>query len=446
MKKVNYFLDLLFSRQFYLYGGCCLLLFVLAFFYNPFFPVAQIALAILSFLTIADYINLFFLAPAPRLQRLAGERFSNGDPNPVKMICINRMNFTIHVSLIDELPEQLQVRDFIIHRKIKAKEQVEIEYALTPTERGRYVFGDSRLYVQSPLRLIERRYIYENSQEVAVYPSYQQIRNIHLVSSATDQLSNGYRRMRKLGQSMEFEQIKEYVRGDDVRTVNWKATARRGTLMINTYSEEKSQQVFCVIDKGRLMKMPFEGLTLLDYAINSTLVLTHVCLQKQDKIGLISFADKPGTMLAADRKPIQRENILNALYKQQTAYLEPDFEMLYMQIRNQVRQRSLLILFTNFESIQGARRQIPYLRLIAKYHLLLVVFFENTELQEVARAKAETVEDIYVQTIADKFLYEKRTIVKELSNHGILSVLTTPQNLTVNTVNKYLEIKSRQAI
>lgn len=446
MKKVNYFLDLLFSRQFYLYGGLCLVLFVIAFFFPSFFPVAQITLAVLIFLAAADYLSLFFLSPPPRLQRITGERFSNGDPNPVKMIIINRMNFNIRISVVDELPEQLQVRDFIIHKKIKAKSQAEIEYMLTPTERGRYVFGDTRVYLQSPLRLVERRYIFENSQEVAVYPSYQQIRNIHLISTATDQFSHGSRRMRKLGQSMEFEQIKEYVRGDDVRTVNWKATARRGALMINNYSEEKSQQVFCLIDKGRLMKMPFEGLTLLDYAINSTLVLSHICLQKQDKIGLLTFADKPGTLLAADRKPIQRENILNALYKQQTGFLEPDFEMLYMQVRNQIRQRSLLILFTNFESIQGAKRQIPYLRLMAKYHLLLVVFFENTELQEVAKGKAETVEDIYVQTIADKFLYEKRTIVKELSNHGILSILTTPQNLTVNAVNKYLEIKSRQAI
>jgi len=153
-----------------------------------------------------------------------------------------------------------------------------------------------------------------------------------------------------------------------------------------------------------------------------------------------------GSFIPADRNPIQQENILNALYKQQTEFLEPDFEMLYMQVRQRIRQRSLLILFTNFETLQGARRQIPYLRSIAKYHLLLVVFFENSELKRVANAKADTVEDIYVQTIADKFLYEKKLIVKELSNHGILSILTAPQNLTIQAVNKYIELKSRQAI
>jgi uncharacterized protein (DUF58 family) len=245
---------------------------------------------------------------------------------------------------------------------------------------------------------------------------------------------------------MEFEQIKDYVTGDDIRNLNWKATARRGMLMVNNYTDERSQQVYCIIDKGRLMKMPFAGLTLLDYAINSTLVLSNVCLKKQDKIGLVTFADKMGTVIAADRKLIQRENILQVLYKQQTAFLESDFEMLYMQVRKKIKQRSLLILYTNFESLNGLRRQVNYLRLIAKHHLLLVVFFENTELSKLSHATAFNKEDIYIKTIAEKFVFEKKLVVKELQKYGILSMLTTPEQLTVNTVNKYLELKTKQAI
>jgi uncharacterized protein (DUF58 family) len=236
------------------------------------------------------------------------------------------------------------------------------------------------------------------------------------------------------------------VRGDDIRTVNWKATARKGLLMVNNYTDERSQQVYCIIDKGRLMKMPFNNLTLLDYAINSTLVLSNVCLQKQDKTGLITFSHKPGTLLAADRKPIQRENILQLLYNQETAYLESDFEMLYMQVRNRIKHRSLMVLYTNFESLSGLRRQLPYLRSIARHHLLMVVFFENTELHKLSRFTATNIEDVYIKTVAEKFEFEKRLIVKELNKYGILSVLTTPENLTVNTVNKYLEIKAKQAL
>ncbi len=252
--------------------------------------------------------------------------------------------------------------------------------------------------------------------------------------------------MRKIGQSMEFEQIKEYVSGDDIRTLNWKASARKGGLMVNSFMEERSQQVYCIIDKGRLMKMPFNGMTLLDYAINSCLILSNVCLRKQDKVGLITFSNEPGSVLAADRKTSQAENILQLLYKQKTDFLESDFEMLYLQIRSKIKHRSLLILFTNFESLSGLNRQIDYLRSLARNHLLLVIFFENSELDELRFSHAKNVEEVYIKTIAEKFAFEKRIIAKELSKYGILSILSSPKNLTVNAINKYLELKARQAI
>jgi uncharacterized protein (DUF58 family) len=281
---------------------------------------------------------------------------------------------------------------------------------------------------------------------VPVYPSYMQLRKYQLFSQTTIQTEQGTKRMRKIGHSMEFEQIKEYVRGDDIRNINWKATARKSSLMINNFSDEKSQQVYCIIDKGRLMKMPFGDLSLLDYAINSTLVLSNVCLQKQDRVGLITFSNKMGTVLPADRKPIQKANILQLLYNEETSFLESDYELLYLQLRRQVKQRSLLILLTNFESLAGLNRQLNYLRSIARHHLLMVVFFENTALTQVAIAPAENVDQLYTKTIAEKFTYEKRLIVKELLKYGILSILTSPEKLTVNTINKYLELKARQAM
>lgn len=356
------------------------------------------------------------------------------------------MRFPVQMEIIDELPAQFQCRDFSLQKHFTALQEQQLEYTLQPSERGVYEFGKVILYVRSLLGLVIRRFKADAEQTVAVYPSYMQLRKYRLVTHTSLVNEHGTKRLRKIGQSMEFEQIKDYVTGDDIRTLNWKATARKGTLMVNNYVDEKSQQVYCIIDKGRLMKMPFGGLTLLDYAINSTLVMCSVCLQKQDKIGLLTFSEKMGSVIAADRKPIQRENILQTLYKQQTAFLESDFELLYMQVRNKIKQRSLLILYTNFESLNGLRRQINYLRSIAKHHLLLVVFFENTALSKLSHADALNVEDVYIKTIAEKFIFEKRLIVKELQKYGILSILTTPEALTINTVNKYLELKTRQAL
>lgn len=138
--------------------------------------------------------------------------------------------------------------------------------------------------------------------------------------------------------------------------------------------------------------------------------------------------------------------LLEALYRQQTAYHEPDLEKLYSIIRNRITQRSLLILFTNFETMESLERELPSLKLIAHYHLLMIIFFENTELKGLTETKTTTTEDIYIKTIAEKYMHEKRLIAKELHKHGILSVLTTPEKLTINALNKYLEVKNRQSI
>lgn len=138
--------------------------------------------------------------------------------------------------------------------------------------------------------------------------------------------------------------------------------------------------------------------------------------------------------------------ILETLYRQQTAYLEPDFENLFSVIRNRISNRSLLVLFTNFESLESLNREMPALKRMAHYHLLLVVFFENSELKSLTNQKATSLEGIYIKTIAEKFAYEKRQMVKELHKNGIPSILTTPANLTVNTINRYLELKTRTSI
>src|SRR5690606_40532545 len=118
------------------------------------------------------------------------------------------------------------------------------------------------------------------NKTVPVYPSFRQMRKYELPAISNRLTEFGIKKIRRIGQNREFEQIKEYVVGDDYRTINWKATARRGTLMVNTYQDERAQQVYAVIDKGRTMKMPFEGMTLLDYDINASLVISNIAIRK----------------------------------------------------------------------------------------------------------------------------------------------------------------------
>lgn len=278
---------------------------------------------------------------------------------------------------------------------------------------------------------------------VPTYPSYIQLRKYDLMAFSNNLFQYGVKKIRRIGHTMEFEQIKEYVQGDDIRTLNWKATAKKNSLMVNQFQDEKSQSVYMAIDKGRLMKMPFNKLSLLDYAINATLVLSNIILKKQDKAGMFAFSKKVENRVVAEKRSSQMQNILESLYNIKTDFFESDFSRLYVDIKKNINQRSLIILYTNFETLDSLHRQLPYLKGIAKNHLLVVVFFNNTELNDLINKKAENIQEVYDKVIAEKFAFEKRLIVNELKKYGIYSVLTQPENLTLDTINKYLEIKAR---
>lgn len=443
----NYLKPLFFSRRFYGIFAAIIFLFVLSFFFPPLLGVSRIILFLLFFLAAIDFTLLFFPGKTISAVRDMPDRLSNGDSNTIKLTITNHYPFVSGIQAIDELPVQFQQRGFSIFSLVRPGEEKTFAYALRPVERGEYVFEDINVFARSPLGLLVKREIIPSRQMVKVYPSYFALRRYELLAWSNQLSESGNRKIRKIGQSVEFEQIKEYVTGDDIRSINWKATARKGgQLMVNNYTDERSQQVYCIIDKGRVMKMPFEGLTLLDYAINSALILSRVALIRQDRAGLLTFAEQVGQFLPAGRKAGQMNSILETLYNQQTAFAETDFEQLYAFTRARITQRSLMVLFTNFESLAGLQRQLPYIRSIARNHLLLVVFFENTELRRLSDKPVEDIEGLYIRTIADKFAYEKRLIIKELQQHGIFTILTAPENLTINTVNKYLEIKASQAI
>jgi uncharacterized protein (DUF58 family) len=430
---------------YYIAGGAALV-YVLSYFFPQLFFLGGMILLLLVVAVIVDALILYAKRQGLTAARVAADRFSIGDPNKVVLSIRNHYPYHIRIGIIDELPFQFQERNWWRSAWIARGDLYQLEYTLKPLTRGEYRFGNINVFAHGPLRLVIRRYSMAAAQTVKVYPSFFQMRRYRLLAVHNRLRQAGVKPVRKLGHSMEFEHIRDYVRGDDYRTINWKATGRQANLMVNNYTDERSQQIYCLINKGRVMKMPFEGMTLLDHAINASLVLSNVALVKQDKAGLVTFAENTDTFIPADKKPTQMNLLLEALYRQQTRFLEADYEKLFSVIRNRVTNRSLLVLFTNFESLESLQRELPALKKMARYHLLLVIFFENTELRSLLEKKALTLEDIYIKTIAEKFFFEKKLMVKELQKHGILSILTAPQHLTVNTINKYLELKTRTLI
>ncbi|MCX2482348.1 DUF58 domain-containing protein [Pedobacter sp. MR2016-24] len=442
----KYYTDLFLGKRLFAGIGTCVSLFLCSFFLNWLSDLSYICFWVLILLIVVDLVLLFNTSKGVFLRRVLPERLSNGDDNAVNIYVENFYGFGVSLGIIDEIPFQFQKRDIWFKSNLKPGEQKTITYQLRPVKRGEYSFGLVRLYVSSPLGLIVRRFNFGAGSTVPVYPSFLQLRKYELMAISNRLSDMGIKKIRRIGQSMEFDQLKDYVQGDDYRLVNWKATARKGNLMVNSYTDEKAQHVYCVIDKSRVMKMPFDGLSLLDYAINASLVLSNIALVKEDKAGLITIAEKTGSVVMAERRPAHLGKIMEVLYKEKTRYLEVNMEALHLTIRKVLKQRSLVIFFTNFETMSALQRQLPYLKRMNRFHLLLIVFFENTALKALSEDPAKDVEGIYIKTIAEKFAYEKKIMVRELAKNGILAILTSPDKLTVNVVNSYLSIKAQHKI
>lgn len=436
------FRQILLTTRFY-YGVSALIAGLILAYPFPFLlPVAKTACALYLLVVIIDAMLLFSRKEMLKVERETPNVFSLGENNEVVLRFRNESSVSLQADIIDELPEQLQERNFLLHAVMAAGESLERNYTVRPLSRGEYHFGRLHVFVRSRIGLVNRHIAAESGCMVPVYPSIVQMKKYEIRSSARIANEYGVKKVRSIGHSYEFEQITRYTRGDDYRSINWKATGRRAQLMVTQFQDEKSQQVYCIVDKSRVMHSPFNGLSLFDHAVNAALVISNIVLGKQDKAGLITFASEPKSLVKAERSKQQLKKILDVLYKEKEERVEANFENLYLSVSKLVSGRALLFLYTNFETTYAMHRVLPQLRRLNRQHLLVVIFFENTEITDMNRTSAETFEEVYTHTIAEDYHLTKIQLAQELRQHGIMSILTRPEQLTVNSINKYLELKS----
>lgn len=399
-------------------------------------------------LVILVFVELFLLYHERGMMasRTLSERFSNGDDNEVNIRVESIYSFPVRLEIIDEIPPVFQRRDVLFRLKLAMGEGKNIRYKLRPTKRGVYSFGHVRVFASTPIGLVQRRFTLCQPCDVKVYPSYLMLTRYELLAMSNNLAEMGIKKIRKVGNHTEFEQIKDYVSGDDFRLINWRATARTSRLMVNVYQDERSQQVFNIIDKGRVMQQAFRGMTYLDYAINASLVLSYIAMRKEDKAGVVTFSDHFEDFVPASRRTGHMQNILEMLYRQQTRFAESDYSALVAEVNQHITKRSLLILYTNFANRISMERQLPYLLQLNRRHRLLVVFFEDHEVKDYLATRSESDEEYYRHVVAEQFAYEQRLIVSSLKQRGILALLTTPEALSVDVLNKYLEIKTRELL
>lgn len=434
------------SRRFYIIAVVVIVVVALGAVVPQLLVVGQALLWLLVAAVAVDCGLLWMRRHGIEASRTMAQRFSNGDDNEVALRLESDYPIPLRLNVIDEIPVEFQDRHVSFRLKLRPREGKTIVYRLRPTKRGSYEFGLTRVFASTPLNLVERRHSLGQPQSVKVYPSFIMLRHYELLAISRRLTDIGIKRVRRPGNNTEMEQIRDYVVGDDFRTINWKATARRGSLMVNEYEAERSQQVISVIDEGRAMQQTSRGLTLLDSAINTSLVLSYVAMSRDDKAGLITFGSKVSSFIPPRRQSGQLSLLLEGLYREHTTFAESDFSALLGFVNANVRQRSLLILYTSLPDMVSLRRQLPYLRQLGRRHKLLVVFFADKELRDFMAQKPHSTEEYYQQTIARRYDSDQRLVASTLRQNGILTILTLPEQLSVDVVNKYLELKSANMV
>jgi hypothetical protein len=435
--------NILLTKRFFWVLSTFVVLYATAFIDPRMLAVAEYAFIALAVLVGLDLVLLLLISKKPTFKRTFNERLNLGDENSVTIQMTTVGAFPWNYELNEGFPDFKQDRITTFKGKISFKEPVSIKYQLQPKKRGLFHFNDAFLFLSTFLKLVERRIVYPNLDAFQVYPSVLQMKKYELLVFQQQKTGSGIKRIRRLGNATEFEQIRNYVAGDELKTINWKATSRKNELMVNQYQDEKSQSVYCIIDKSRTMQMEFDGLNILDYSINSTLVFANICLLKGDKFGMLTFSDKMGAQIPADKSGTQMKRVMDTLYAQKTKFKDANFEQLQSVVRQKIKTRSLLLLFSNFENEFAMRRALPYLMQMNKKHLLVVIFFQNSDLKELAYKPHYSLNELYTSVVAERMITMKARMAREMKQFGIQTILTNPEELSANVINKYLELKAR---
>lgn len=440
------FRGLFINNRFFIPIAVVIGLFVVSFAFPVMFYVALALLVISILLLIVDAYWLFQKVGKFKAERNTGSLAMLHEPHQVEISVRNNTNLSLKLLLIDELPYQLEQRNFKLAFGLGAQKSIKHHYAIVPNKRGKYHFGNVLLFIHTPLGFASRRISFLQKMELAVVPSIPEMKRQELKAGKNLLAGVGQQRTRARGNSYEFDEIKPYVLGDDPRNINWKATSKVGETMLNLYEDERSQNVFSVIDKGRNMKMPFNGLSLVDYAINATLAFSNIVLKKHDKAGLVTFSHKVDTILASTSGKQQLKKINYALYAEKYDFSEANYTLLGVVLRKMLPSRSLVFIYTNFDTLDSLQRSLPALKMLNRQHKLVVVLFKNAGIDDIQQAETNRLLDIYEHHIARKFSLEKQLIVKEMQQHGIIALLTAPEQLSANVINRYLSIKQKSLV
>jgi len=366
---------------------------------------------------------------------------SLGVANAVTVRLRNRGGGRYEIVARDEPPPEFGSESPRATLELSGGETAEYVYRVTPPKRGNYAFGDLTVRAATPRGLLLRQATYRLRRPVRVYPNLLQTRAHELLTRRDRLIQMGVRLSRLRGTGLEFESLRDYVPGDEMRRIDWKATARRDEPVTREYDLERSQHVLICLDLGRTMASQLGVLTKMDHAVNASTLLAYAALKTGDWVGLFLFGERPLRFIRPRRTTMDR--ILAELYPLGAEAVESSYYRAFIEISRRLRKRSLIVLFTDLLDPDSSARLIRHVSMLARRHLVLCVAVSDYELEGIAEASPERPRDLYQRTVALSLLHDRRLAVSALRERGVIVVDARPSDLSVQVLNRYLDIKER---
>ncbi len=418
-------------------GGLCLLAAPAV---KPLLWAAVCLNGVLAVLLVADALMVRRLE-ALRAARAHDDILSLGASNLVVVTVDNPTPCRCRLALRDALPDQCAGESADARAALPPFGQFTFRYHLTPLRRGACRFGPLTVRGKTALGLWVLQRDYAVGDTVKVYPNIQQAKQQHLLSRQLRARQMGVRALRLRGQGTEFESLREYLPDDELRRVDWNASARRNTLITREYDIERSQQIMLVLDLGRAMASHLDYMTKLDHAINASVLLTYVSAQSQDRVGVMAFADEVVAYMPPGKGAGQLPLVLDQLYPLQPRAVESDYRGAFTYLAQRLRKRSLIVIFTDLIDPESSRRLLDHLALLHPQHMVLCVALSDYELRDILAGAPPDAAGMYQQSMATIVLEDRQLALATLHHRGILTVDAAPSDLSVAVVNRYLAIK-----
>jgi uncharacterized protein (DUF58 family) len=387
--------------------------------------------------------------PVVHVERESAPVWSVGRANAVRLHLRSTARRALDVEVKDDLPAEVGCPELPATVTVPPGGRATVTYHASPARRGLVKLGDHHVRYPSPLGLWRRQLRLPASAAAKVYPDVTAVRAYELMArrSREDLL---LRAVRMRGGESEFERLREYERDDQFRDIDWRATARRGRLIVRQYQQERNQTIVCLLDCGRLMTAESEGLTQLDHALNTILMLSHVAARAGDQLGLMAFDAKVRSFLApaGGRRAAQR--IARETYDLHPSLVETDFEAAFGHLGGRLRKRSLVLLFTQVIDDLAARALLRQVRGLPARHLPMCVIFRDPDLDRLAEPPrglgAEPNGALYVGAAAAETILWRDRLVRDLKAGGSLVLHVPPSQATPAVIDRYLRIKAQQLL